>query len=79
MTVQKHIVGSEPLVSGLITNEKLTVADILVILGNGGKIRNRKLGYLVWLNGSKLTSDTMKFIESIPSFIFNGDISWERV
>jgi len=64
------------LVSALILPSELTTAQALVILGNGGKIKHKKLGYKVWLNGSRLYSDHFKFIEALPQFIFNADIKW---
>ncbi len=76
MKVQKHIVDDKPLVSGLV-DYKLTTAQILTQLGSGGKIKHKKRGFLVWLSGSKLTSDKIDWVAALPSFIFNPDVEWD--
>ena len=68
---------NEPLISGLVFQE-LTTSEILITLGNGGKIEHIKEGWVVWLEGSKLNSDSIGWVGSLPQFIFNQDIKWKK-
>jgi len=67
---------NEAIISELIIDTNLTTAQILVILGKGGKIKHKKMGHKVWLSGDRLTSDTITWVESLPQFIFNSDVKW---
>lgn len=73
-----HNIGDEPLVSGLV-DMSLTTGEILKVLGNGGKIQHIKEGWIVWLEGSKLNSDSIGWVGSLPGFIFNQDVKWRKV
>lgn len=71
------MIGDEPLVSGLVETS-LTTSEILLVLGNGGTIEHIKMGWKVWLEGSKLNSDIIGWVGSVPQFIFNSDIKWRK-
>ena len=73
-----HNIGDEPLVSGLV-DMSLTTSEILKVLGSGGKIQHIKEGWIVWLEGSKLNSDSIGWVGSLPGFIFNSDVKWRKI
>jgi len=73
-----HNIGDEPMVSGLV-DTSLSTSEILKVLGNGGKIQHIKMGWIVWLEGSKLNSDSIGWVGSLPQLIFNDDIKWRKI
>lgn len=60
-------------------NLSLRVEERLYILSCGGKLRHTNSGGDIWVSNGVLTSDTIKWISSLPKIIFDTDIEFTNI
>ena len=60
-------------------NLSLTIEERLYILSGGGKIRHSRSGGDIWVSDGVLTSDTIKWISSLPKIIFDSDVEFINI